>query len=409
MTRRVVITGMGLVTPLGIGRETVADGLFAGKSGIRPIERFDTAPFNSHLGGEIRDFCPMDFISARTVRRMDRLSQMVTAAARMAVEDARIDLAAQDAGRIGIVMGTAYGATDVATQFACTLFTEGPRRVNPILVPNTVMNAPAGHAAIELGLKGINSTVNHREASAETAIAYAAMQVRQGRAEVVLAGGGDTLSAFFFTVLEQFRALSPQGGGEEMARPFDRHRNGPVVGEGAVLLCLESLESARNRGATIYGEIAGWGMASAPAPTNDWSHDPTGMILAMQKAMTMAAVPPADINAVFAAASGGLRSDRLEARAMDHVFGQRPQPVVTAVKGALGENFASGGVRAAALVLAMEAGMIPPTLGLTSAILSLDVVRSKARQMDVTTGLVNACASSGTFVSLLLRKHKTNW
>jgi 3-oxoacyl-[acyl-carrier-protein] synthase II len=404
MMRRVVITGMGLVTPLGIGRETVAEGLFAGHSGIRPIERFDTAPFTSHLGGEVRDFSPMDFISARTFRRMDRLSQMVTAAARLAVEDACIDLAAMDKSRIGIVMGTAFGATDVATQFAGTLFTEGPRRVNPILVPNTVMNAPAGHAAIELGLKGINSTVNHREASAETAMAYAAMQVRQGRADVILAGGGDTLSPFFFTVLERFRALSPQGGGEEMARPFDRHRNGPVVGEGAALLCLESLESARGRGATIHGEIAGWGMAGAPAPTNDWPHDPTGMILAMQKAMTMAAVSPADIDAVLAAASGGVRSDRLEARALDHVFGQRPQPVVTAIKGALGENFASGGVRAAVLALAMHASKVPPTLGLTSSILSLDVVKSVARKMEVNCGLVNGCASSGTFVSLLLRK-----
>lgn len=338
---------------------------------------------------------------------MDRLSQMVTAAARMAVEDAGVDLTAVDRTRIGIVMGTAYGATDVATQFAGTLFTEGPRRVNPILVPNTVMNAPAGHAAIELGLKGINSTVNHREASAETALAYAAMQIRLGRADVILAGGGDTISPFFITVLERFRALSPQGGGEEMARPFDRNRNGPVIGEGAALLCLESLDSALERGARIYGEIAGWGMASAPAPVNDWPDDPAGMILAMQKAMTMAAVSPAEIDAVFAAASGGVRSDRLEARALDHIFGQVGQPsrpVVTAIKGALGENFASGGIRSAALALAMHDGRVPPTLGLASSILTLDVVTSKARKMDVCYGLINGCASSGTFVSLLLRK-----
>ena len=404
MMPRVVITGMGLVTPLGIGRETVARNLFAGHSGIRPIERFETGPLGCHLGGEVSDFSPMDFISPRTFRRMDRLSQMVTAAARMAIEDSRIDLAVQDKSRIGIVMGTAYGATDVAAQFAGTLFTEGPRRVNPILVPNTVMNAPAGHAAIELGLKGINSTVNHREASAETALAYAAMQVRLGRADIILAGGGDTISPFFITILERFRALSPQDGGEEMARPFDRHRNGPVIGEGAALLCVESLESARVRGATIYGEISGWGMASAPAPVNDWPDDPAGMILAMQKAMAMASISPDDIDAVFAAASGGVRSDRLEARALDFVFGQGPQPVVTAVKGALGENFASGGVRTASLALAMHGGTVPPTLGLTSSVLALDVVTSKGRKMDVRCGLVNGCASSGTFVSLLLRK-----
>jgi 3-oxoacyl-[acyl-carrier-protein] synthase II len=266
------------------------------------------------------------------------------------------------------------------------------------------MNAPAGHAAIELGLKGINSTVNHREASAETALAYAAMQIRLGRADAILAGGGDTISPFFFTVLERFKALSPQDAGEEMARPLDRQRNGPVIGEGATLLCLESLESAHARGATIHGEIAGWGMASSPAPANDWPDDPAGLILAMQKAMRMAAVDPTDVQAVFAAASGGIRSDRLEARALDHVFEQRPRPVVTAVKGALGENFASGGVRTAALAMAMQEDKVPPTLGVASPILSLDVVTSGARQMDVGCGLVNGCASSGTFVSLVLRK-----
>ena len=192
-----------------------------------------------------------------------------------------------------------------------------------------------------------------------------------------------------------------------MARPLDRNRNGPVIGEGAALLCLESLESALERGATIYGEIAGWGMASAPAPVNDWPDDPAGMILAMQKAMTMGAVSPADINVVFAAASGGVRSDRLEARALDHLFGQAgqaPQLAVTAVKGAIGENFASGGVRSAALAMAMHSGMVPPTVGLESSILNLDVVTSAARKMDVRVGLVNGCASSGTFVSLLVRK-----
>lgn len=404
MSRRVVITGMGLVTPLGIGRETVADNLFAGACGIRPIERFDTAPFRSHLGGEIKDFSPLDFISARTFRRMDRLSQMVTAAARMAVEDAGVDLEKADKDRNGIVMGTAFGASDVATRFGGTLFSEGPRRVNPILVPNTVMNAPAGHAAIELGLRGINSTVNHREASAETAIAYAAMQIRQGRADILLTGGGDVLSPFFITILERFMALSPQDGGRERARPFDRQRNGPVAGEGAGLLCLESLESARSRGAAIYCEVAGWGMNSAPAPANDWPEDPAGMILAMHNAMAMAAVRPQEIDAICAAANGGLRSDRLEAHALDHVFSENPQPVVTAVKGALGENFASGGIRTAVLALAIHNGIVPPTLGLQDPITALPVVKNESRDATINHGLVNACASGGTFVSLLLKR-----
>jgi len=403
VNRRVVVTGMGLVTPLGIGRKTFTHNLFGGIGGIRPIEGFDTTPFTSHLAGEVRTFSPMDFISGRTLRRMDRLSQMVTASACMALDDAGINVDEMDRNRIGIAMGTAFGATDVAAQFAGTLFTEGPRRVNPILVPNTVMNAPAGHAAIELGMRGINTTVNHREASAETAIAYAAGQVRQGRADVMLAGGGDLLSPFFFTVLERFMALSPQDDAKEQARPFDRNRNGPVAGEGAGLICLESLQSARSRGATIYCEIAGWGMRGAPAPANDWPEDPAGPVSAMQKAMTMAGVCAADIDMVSAAASGGVRSDRLEARALEQVF-KGGRPAVAALKGAIGENFASGGIRAAAMALSIHEGIVPPTLGLTSPITNLDVVKTTARVMTVNHGLVNACASGGTFATLLLSR-----
>ncbi|BBO75883.1 3-oxoacyl-[acyl-carrier-protein] synthase 2 [Desulfosarcina widdelii] len=404
MSRRVAVTGMGLVSPLGIGRECFAEALFGGVGGIGPIENFDAEVFKSKCAAEVRDFSAKDFISPRLLRRMDRLSQMVAASARMAIEDAGVDLASSDRDRMGIVMGTAFGATDVASRFAGTLFTEGPRRVNPILVPNTVMNAPAGHTAIELGLRGINTTLNHREGSAETAIACAAMQIREGRADMILTGGGDILSPFFFSVLERFRALSPQNNGEEAARPFDRRRNGPVAGESVGVLCLEPLESARARGATVYCEIAGWGMSGAPAPANDWPDNPDGMLRAMQAAMAMAGVDPESIDAVSAAASGGVRSDRLEALALERCFTGTRQPVVTSIKGALGENFASGGIRTAAMALGIHSGKVPPTLGLTEPITPLAMVSADSREMSVGYGLVNACASGGTCVSLLLKK-----
>lgn len=403
MTRQVAITGMGLVTPLGVGRQAFSKRLFNGDRAIRPIERFDATPFTSRMAAEVGDFTPGDHISARNLRRMDRLSQMVTAAARMALEDAGVDLKTGDRSRLGLIMGTAFGATDVATQFAGTLFTEGPRRVNPILVPNTVMNAPAGHAAIELGLHGINTTLNHREASAETAIAYAADQIRQNRADVLLAGGGDLLSPFLFTVLERFKALSPQDGRAECARPFDRHRNGAVAGEGVGLLCLESLESARSRGATIYGEIAGWGMRGAPAPANDWPGDPAGMVGAMRAAMIMGAVSPDEIDTVSAAANGGVNADRLEALALEALFRDGSRPLVTSLKGALGENYASGGIRSAGMALSLNTGIVPPTVGLVDPITSLETIKAP-RQASLKYGLVNACASGGTFVSLLLKQ-----
>ena len=265
MDRRVVVTGVGLVTPLGVGKEVFARQLFGGLSGIRPITLFDTARFDAKLGAQVRDFTPRDFIRPATLRRMDRLSQMATAAARMALDDADLQIGPHNRDRVGIVLGTCFGGSDVAAQFAKVLFTDSPRRANPILVPNTVMNAPAGHAAIELGVRGVNTTVNHREVSAETAIACAAAEIARGRADAVLAGGGDILSEFYFNVLARFRTLSPQNGGPEGLRPFDARRNGIVVGEGAGVVCLESLPSAEARGAIPYCEIAGWGLSAAPS------------------------------------------------------------------------------------------------------------------------------------------------
>lgn len=404
MIRRVAVTGMGMVTPLGVGREIFTDRLFNGEGAVRPIEGFDAGRFGSRLAAEAAAFSAKDFISVRNLRRMDRLSQMVCACARMALEDAGVDLQKTDRSRIGIVMGTAFGATEIAAQFAETLFTEGPRRVNPILVPNTVMNAPAGHAAIEIGLQGINTTLNHREASAETAIAFAADQIRRGLADVLLAGGGDLLSPFLFTVLERFNALSPQDEGKECARPFDRHRNGAVAGEGVGLLCLESLESARSRGAPVFCEIVGWGLGAAPAPPNDWPDDPAGMVRTMQAALSMGGLGPEAVDFVSAAANGGVRADRLEARALEVLFHDESRPLVTSLKGALGENYASGGIRSAGMALSLQTGIVPPTIGLDNPITPLATVAATARKATLNHGLVNACASGGTFVSLLLKR-----
>ncbi|MGD9333290.1 MAG: beta-ketoacyl synthase N-terminal-like domain-containing protein, partial [Desulfobacterales bacterium] len=259
MDRRVVVSGLGLVTPLGTGKDIFFQEICAPRSGVRPITSFDTSRFASKLGAEVAGFKAKDHVSIKNRRRMDRLSLMTTAAARMALEDAGVTVSEANRDRIGIVLGVTFGSTDVATRFIGSLFTDGPKMVSPSLVPNTVMNAPAGHAAIELGFRGINATVNHHEASAETAIAYAAAEVRNGRADVMLAGGADILSAFCFEILTHYKAMSPVDGKSEAARPFDLRRNGPVLGEGTGVLCIETLDCARKRGATPYCEIGGWG------------------------------------------------------------------------------------------------------------------------------------------------------
>ena len=316
MTKRVVVSGVGMVTPLGTGKKDFAGNLFEGRCGIQPIASFDTSRFASTLGAAVTDFIPKDFISIKNRRRMDRLSHMTTASARMALDDAGVAITARNRDRIGIILGVTYGSTDVAARFMGALFTEGPSLVSPILVPNTVMNAPAGHASIELGFRGINSTVNHHQASAETAIAYAAAEIERGRADVMLAGGADIFSAVFFEILTHFKALSPVDGKEEGARPFDIRRNGPVVGEGAGVLCLESREHALERGAIPYCEIGGWGLSSSPAPPTDWPSDPKGPVLAIQRALAAAGILPDQVDHVSASANGGRNLDALEATAL---------------------------------------------------------------------------------------------
>ena len=405
MHKRVVVSGLGLVTPLGTGKREFTSNLCEGRSGINPIGAFDTSRFPSRLGAAVTDFDPKNFVSLKNRRRMDRLSLMATASARMALDDAGVAINPASRDRIGIILGVAYGSTDVAARFMETLFTEGPGRVSPSLVPNTVMNAPAGHAAIELGFRGINSTVNHHEASAETAIAYAAAEIRRGRADVMLAGGADIFSAFFFEILTRFRAVSPVDGKAEGARPFDVRRNGPVVGEGAGILCLESREHALERGAIPYCEIDGWGLSSSPAPPTDWPSYTRGPVLAMQRALKSAALAPGELDYVSASANGGLNLDALEAAALAAVFGENePRPWIASVKGALGESFSSGGIRAAAMALSLRDGVIPPTVGLEQPLQPLKFVAARKAAVSLTSGLVNGFSSGGTYASLLMRR-----
>ncbi len=404
MNRRVAVTGIGLVTPLGIGKAAFAERLFRGDSAIAEIAGFDTSRFPSHLGAEVRDFKARDFISLKTLRRMDRLSQMATAAARLALEDAGIVVDAANRDRTGILLGTAFGATDVKTHCARILCTEGPGMVNPILVPNTVMNAPAGHTSIELGIRGVNTTVNHHAVSGETAIVCAAMDIQRGAADVVLAGGADILSGFFFEALIRFRAASPVDGGAEGARPFDRRRNGAVIGEGAGILCLEGLDRARERGAASYCEIAGWGMSASPAGPTDWPDDPRGVLLAMGRAVRLSGLAPRDIDMVQAAANGGKNPDRIEAEACSRFFASPAGPFMASVKGAAGESFSSGGIRAAALALSIRNGMVPPTLGVADPIERLNIVTGTSVKADIRCGLLNGISYGGTNVSVVVKR-----
>jgi 3-oxoacyl-[acyl-carrier-protein] synthase II len=402
--RRVVVTGVGMVTPLGMGKEAFGPALWRGDTGIREIAAFPTAALPSHLGGEVRAFQPRDFISVKNLRKMDRLSAMTTASVRMAADDAGLTIDAVNRDRIGTVMGTAFGNTEHKVLTARVLFTEGPAMVSPIHVPNTVMNAPAGHASIEMGFRGVNTTVNHQAVSGETAIIYAAMEIRRGAADVIFAGGGDILSPFFYETLTRFCALSPAEGGAEGARPFDRGRNGPVAGEGCGIVCLEDGERARERGAVPYAEVTGWGLAASPTPSTAWPADPRGFRIALERALRMAGVGPAEIDLVQAAANGGRDVDALEAAAYGELFGRGARPLITALKGATGESFASGGIRAAALALMLREGIVPPVVGLAEPLAPLPFVVGSAVYRPVRRGILSGISFGGTYACLVFEK-----
>ena len=406
---RVVVTGIGMATPLGVGKEAFGSRLFSGESAISDIKSFGTHSFPSHLGAEVTDFSPRDFISLKNLRRMDRISQLTTASARLALDDAGIAVNPANRDRIGILMGTAFGATDVTVHLLETLIKEGPAFVNPILVPNTVLNAAAGNASIELGFRGVNVTVTHFAVSAEAALAYAIAEIRRGAADCILAGGADIISPFYFEALTRFYALSSGDGKMEACRPFDRDRNGMVVGEGCGILCLESREAARARGRKPYCELTGIGLGSSPTPPTQWPTDPAGIKRTIRRALDNAGIGPEDIQAVSAAANGGRILDAVEAAAYADIFADakvKDGPAITSLKGALGESFSGGGMRACGLAMSLEKGAVPPTVGLLNPLNPLAFVRGETKTLPIEHALLAGISFGGTYVYLVFSNYQ---
>jgi 3-oxoacyl-[acyl-carrier-protein] synthase II len=266
---RVVVTGLGVVSPLG-SLPAFWERLIAGEHGIAPLADVpDCEPGRPPcLGAQLREWDPRAHVAAQLLRRMDRLSRMVVSSCRMAIADAGLALGDGAADEVGIVVGTAYGNISESEQFIRGLVTKG--RANPLTFPNTVLSAHAGYVAMDLGLRGPNLTVVRGEASGEGALALAYDTIVYGQADVVLAGGGDEIAPILFHVYRDLGLLSPNGGGREWSSPFDRDRNGFVMGEGAAMLVLERREHARARGAAIRAELAGYATQSVPASAHDW-------------------------------------------------------------------------------------------------------------------------------------------
>lgn len=362
----VAVTGIGIVSSIGVGREAFWRSLCAGLSGIAPIETFAVPEGGPRLAGTVRsDFNPRDFISSAHLRRMDRLSRMVVAASRLALDDAglRIETLAPD--RLAVVIGSAFGNTGETDRHLERVHQKGPAFVSPLIFPNLVLNAPASYAAMELGLTGVNLTIGQGEISAEQALATANDILRQGRADAALAGGGDEMSALIYKAYRDTHALSSQRGGREWSSPYDVQRNGIVLGEGAAVLLLEPLERARARAALLYAEIEDHLGFGVPSPLYDWPQRALQAVTPLRKLLGDGRGRAGPVDLVCGAANSSRRLDACELDFLARVFGEEAGRVwLTSIKGAVGEFGAAGALSAAAACLALHEQVVPPLCNL---------------------------------------------
>jgi len=362
-TRRVVVSGVGVVSPIGLGRDAFWSRLCAGGSGVAPMERVPESARLPTVAAAVRAFNAKDYITSVHLRRMDRFSRMIVAAGRMALADAGVAIERETPERVGVVVGSALGDTSESTVFLEKVFSKGPAAASPLVFPNLVLNAAASYTSMELGATGVNFTVAQAETSGEQAIMLACEMLRAGRADIVVAGGGDELPPILFDIYRSTSALSGQRGGGEWSSPYDAARNGVVLGEGAAMLTLESPERAQARGACVYAEIDDDCSFSVPAPLYDW---PTAASAALPMLRRLTANGAVDL--ICGSANSSRHLDACELDLFHQLCGDAAGDVFLAsLKGAIGEFGAAGALSAAAACLALREQRVPPLCHLRQA------------------------------------------
>ena len=410
--RRVVITGIGLVTPLGIGADETWPALCAGKSGIGEITRFDASAFTTKIAGEVKGFRPTDFLPKKEAKRMEHFIAYAVAASRMAVEDSGLKINASNADRVGVFTGCGLGGLAFLEQNSRIIDTKGPKRVSPFLIPMLIGNMAPGMVSIQLGAKGPNASIATACAAGTHAVGEAYEIVRTGRADAMITGG--TESVITQTCVAGFnamKALSTRNESPEKAsRPFDRDRDGFVVGEGSGILIIETLEDALERGASIYAEICGYGMSgdgyhiSAPAP------DGEGMARCMNAALDDAGILYDSIDYINAHGTSTPMNDLYETMAIKTVFKDKAHSIpISSTKSMTGHLLgAAGGIETVFTTLAIHDGIIPPTINLDnpSEECDLDYVPNVARKADIEIAMSNSFGFGGTNAAVILRKYR---
>ena len=408
--RRVVITGLGPITPIGTGLDAMWDGLRRARSAVGTISRFDPEPFRSHIAAEVRDFVPGDHLEARKARRFDRFAQFSVAACRMALEDAQLDLARENRDRVGVMMGTALGGVAHGEAQSKLFYSEGPRSVDPGLALSVFAGAASCNIAIEFGATGPNSTNGMSCASGAIAVGDAFRAIARGDADVMLAGGAEApLAPLCFGAFSLIRAMSTRNDDPSHARrPFDEGRDGFVMGEGAAVVVLEERSRALARGAPVYAELCGFGNTNdahhMTAPRPDGSQAARCMRLALDEAR----VAPGDVGYVNAHGSSTPLNDPTETSAIRQVFGEHALRLeVSGTKGYYGHALgASGAIEAVICALASHRGWLPPTVNLEHSAPDCDLpqVPAGGRQGLPEHLLSNSFGFGGINAALLFRR-----
>lgn len=407
---RVVITGLGVISPVGTGLDTFWSALVNGVSGVREISRFDASQYRTRIAAEVTDFAPENYLDRKESRRMDRFAQFAVACAVMAVEDARLDLARVEKERIGVVFGSGVGGIQTLEEQAKILFTRGPDRVSPFFVPMMISNMAAGQIAMTFGFQGPNFTLVSACASSNHAIGDAFKIIQSGAADVVITGGAEAaITPLALAGFCAMKALSTRNDEPARAsRPFDAERDGFVMGEGAAVLILEAEEHARRRGARIYAEICGYGTSCDAYHVTAPDPEGTGAARAMANAVADAGLRPEDIDYINAHGTSTPLNDRVETAAIKRVFGEHAYRLaVSSTKSMTGHLLgAAGGLEAVASVLTIFHQVIPPTINyeVPDPECDLDYVPNKARPARVRAVLSNGFGFGGQNASLVFRQ-----
>ena len=404
MSKRIVITGLGVISPIGNQKDNFWEALTSGVSGIAEVKAFDTSAFKVHRGCEVKDFKYEDYISNGSNRKVGKASQFAIAATKLALDDSKIDLNSVDLERVGVSMGTTAGEIQILERVNNLRYEKGDENVDTnLFLQHPCINIPS-NVSIEFGFRGPSTIIPTACAAGNYAIGYACDLIKLGRADMMLVGGTDPFSKVAYVGFGRLNAIAP-----EICQPFDKNRKGLMVGEGAGMLVLEPLEDALARNANIYAEILGYGLSCDGYHITIPHPEGKGIISAMEKALKDANIKPEDVQHISAHATGTVANDKAETISIKKVFGEHAKKLaISSIKSMLGHTMgAASAIEAIACALAIKNGVVPPTINYETQDpeCDLDYVPNVKREMSVDIALNNAYAFGGNNSCLVLKKY----